>query len=93
MFETYRYVVDKMLRSTKYRSFSDLLNMLFEKHSYHNEQDKTRSKKQASKKRKRAATMKRSMTVDNLQRKNTTDGDKSKRNASIVDKSVDQESG
>ena len=34
MFETYRYIVEKVLRSHKYRSFSDLLNSLFENHSY-----------------------------------------------------------
>ena len=34
MFETYRYLVDKVLKSQKYRSFSDLLNTLFEQHSH-----------------------------------------------------------
>ena len=34
MFETYRYIVERVLKSPKYRSFSELLNSLFEHHSY-----------------------------------------------------------
>ena len=33
MFETYRYTVEKLLKSQRYRSFSDLLSVLFERHS------------------------------------------------------------
>ena len=33
MFETYRYIVEKLLSSNKYRSFSELLNLLFEWHA------------------------------------------------------------
>ena len=33
MFETYRYTVEKLLRSNKYRSFSDLLNELYDQHT------------------------------------------------------------
>lgn len=30
MFETYRYLVERVLKSTKYKSFSELLNQLYE---------------------------------------------------------------
>lgn len=51
MFETYRYLVERVLKSQKYRSFSELLNALFEQHSFHMEQERTKSK---SPKKKRA---------------------------------------
>ena len=41
MFESYRYVVEKLLKS-KYRSFSDLFNMTFEKNSLHTEHNNKR---------------------------------------------------
>ena len=37
MFETYRYLVERVLKSTKYRSFSELLNQLYEQHSHYME--------------------------------------------------------
>lgn len=38
MFETYRYTIEKLLKSPKYKSFSDLLNALFEEHARQVEQ-------------------------------------------------------
>lgn len=42
MFETYRYLVDRVIKSQKYRSFSELLNQLFEQHSYYHENEAKR---------------------------------------------------
>lgn len=67
MFETYRYLLEKVLKSQKYRSFSELLNALFEQHSYHMENEKKKSpnnKKKRGLRRGATISVSRSGTAD-----------------------------
>ena len=74
MFETYKYMCDKILKSNKYRAFSDVLHRLYENHSHHVENNRKKKGLSPSKKgKKNRRSQRNSKTVEKAKYKGVDD--------------------